>query len=285
MGSMLEIMKKLREQATPQTASGQPGAGDADTDSRFQAGAGFAAEAPAAGGTSVWDPQRIDPAVVAFHDRYSSVCEQFRSIRARLLSMNSAGTHRVIAITSSIPQEGKSACTMNLGIVMAEGGEYLTLIADADFRRSSIGKMLGLEGRPGLAELIRGSASLPEVLCSTPFPNLFVLPPGRHAPDNLAQLLGCSAAREVLAQLRRSFAYTFVDLPPVNTVSDVSMLAPSCDSAILVLQMGRTPEPTAAQAVRTLQANNVKLLGCIITRCDDRRSFYYDRYGYYYREG
>jgi len=285
MGSMLEIVKKLRAATTPQAASGVSQTNDADSGSYFQPGIGITAEAPSAGGKCVWDPRRIDSAVIAFHDRYSAVCEQFRSIRARLLSMNSAGTHRVIAITSSIPQEGKSACAMNLGIVMAEGGEHLTLIADADFRRSSIGKMLGLEQRPGLAELIRGSASLPEVLCSTPFPNLYVLPPGKHAPDNLAELLGCSAAREVLVQLRRSFAYTFVDLPPVNTVSDVSMLAPACDSAILVVQMHRTPEPAAAQAVRTLQANNVKLLGCIITRCSDRRSFYYDRYGYYYREG
>ncbi|MGD8452864.1 MAG: polysaccharide biosynthesis tyrosine autokinase [Phycisphaerae bacterium] len=242
-------------------------------------------EVPGGAANGNWDPKQIDPAVVAFHERYSSVTEQFRSVRARLLSMNGSATHRIIAITSSVPQEGKSVSAVNLGFVMAEGGEHRILVADADFRRSSIGRMLGLAARPGLAELIRGEYPADELLCSTPMPNLYVLPPGKMAPQSASELLGSPNTRDVMAHLRASFDYVLLDLPPVNTVSDVSMLAPQCDGVILVVEMHRTPEPTAQQAVRTLQANNARILGCILTRHEDRRTHYYDRYyGYYYRD-
>lgn len=284
MGSMFEVMKRVREEGqdgAPADARRLPGSVD-PTVPWEGGGARPPGENPDEQAAR-WDPQRIDPAVVAFHDRYSSVCEQFRSIRARLLSMNTANPHRVIAITSSVPQEGKSVTTVNLGLVMAEGGEHQTLIADADFRRSSIGRMLGLGARPGLAELIRGEASLAELLCPTPFPNLLVLPGGKTEVHNAIELLGSPNAREVLARLRATFDYTFLDTPPVNTVSDVSMLAPCCDGVIMVVEMHRTPEPIAQQAVRTLQANNVKILGCVPTRHHDRRSRYYGHY-YYYHE-
>jgi capsular exopolysaccharide synthesis family protein len=244
--------------------------------------------------TIAWNAANVDPAVVAFHARYSPATEQFRAVRARLLSMYSASAHRLITITSSVPEEGKSVCSANLAMVMAEGGEHRTLLVDADFRRAAIGRMLGAGKSSasaadsltcrGLAELIRGEASLDDVLCPTPLPNLKILLPGKLNGEGAADLLASPAAREVWEQLRTAFDYTFLDSPPVNAVSDVSMLAQYCDGVVLVLEMNRTPEPAAQQAVRTLQANHAKILGCILTRHDDRRTRHYDGY-YYHREG
>jgi capsular exopolysaccharide synthesis family protein len=292
MGSMSDIMDKLQE-ATPAETAGQPVAPAPPPAVDEAAASRFSTDVPSppAGElldsqTAKWNPSQIDPAVVAFHDRYSPVCEQFRSIRARLLNMDHGGAHRVIAVTSSVPQEGKSVTAVNLGMVLAEGGEHHVLIADADFRRSSIGRMLGLSARPGLAELLRGEESLGGLVCATPFPNLKVLPPGKMGLPGVSELLGAPSAREVLARLRASFHYVLLDTPPVNTVSDVSTLAPYCDGVILVVEMHRTPEPTVQQAARTLQANNVKILGCVLTRHNDRRSHYYDDgySSYYYRD-
>jgi capsular exopolysaccharide synthesis family protein len=183
-----------------------------------------------------------------------------------------------------VPREGKSVTTVNLGLVMAEGGEHNILIADADFRRTSLARMLGIKGAPGLAELVRGEAELSEVLQPTPCPNLKIIPAGTSAGKSYAELLSGPPARAILADFRALFHYTFLDTPPVTTVSDVSMLAPHCDGTIMVIEMRRTPEPTVQQAVRTLQTNNVKVLGCILSRHPDRPSRYYDRYYYnYYR--
>ena len=156
------------------------------------------------------------------------------------------------------------------------------VIADADFRRASIARMLGIEAQPGLAELVRGTAQLSEVLRPTPFPNLKVITSGSTTDKNYGELVGASAIRATLARLRERFDYTFLDTPPVNTVSDVSMLAPHCDGVMLMIEMRRTSEPTVQEAVRTLQTTNAKILGCILSRYDSQRGHYYERYYSYY---
>lgn len=231
-----------------------------------------------------WNPQRVDPVVVAFHDRYSAVCEQYRSVRARLLTINTSRAAQVIGITSAIPEEGKSVTALNLSLVMAEGGEHRILLADADFRRASIARMLGIPEQPGLAEVLRGEIGLAQALQPTPFPNLKVLTAGRTGENGYAELLGGNAVAAALEEFRNGFDYTFLDTPPITTVSDVCLLAPQSDGVIVVIQMRRTPEPTVQQAVRTLQANNIKILGSILSRYRERGAGYYEHYysSYYY---
>ncbi len=235
--------------------------------------------------TVEWPTDKVDPVVLAFHDRYAAICEQYRSIRARLLTMNSAHKPQMLVITSAIPEEGKSVSTVNLGLIMAEGGEHRILIIDADFRRPSIPRMLGLDDHTGLADVLRGDVGLDQAIQPTPFPNLKLLSAGKVRDTSHSELLGGPNTEAVLDELRHQFDYTFVDTPPVTTVSDVCLLAPYCDGAIIVVQMRRTPEPTVQQAIRTLQANNVKVVGSILSKSRDRGSGYYASYysSYYYR--
>lgn len=304
MGSMTKVMQKLQDaeaqseslaaeagDGAPSVFAAAPAVADAGRASSFVAAspsrpsAGTPAAPIADGQTVTWDARRVDPVVVAFHDRYSAICEQYRSVRARLLTMNATHTRQAIAITSAIPEEGKSVSTINLGLIMAEGGEHRIVVADADFRRSSICRMLGQPDAPGLAEVLRGEIGLEEALRATPLPNLKLLPSG-HVRDNAyGQMLSGPGTAATLGALRERFDYAFLDTPPVTTVSDVSLLAPHCDGAILVIEMRRTPEPTVQQAVRTLQANNIKVLGCVLSRFRDRGAGYYANYysSYYYR--
>jgi len=236
--------------------------------------------------TVCWDTKRVDPAIVVFHQRYSAIGEQYRAVRARLLNMNPKHEHRALLITSSVPQEGKSVTTTNLGMVMAEGGQHTVLIVDADFRRASIARMLGLDSKPGLAELIRNEVALEDILRPTHLPNLKIITAGAVKGAGYGELLGSSRTKSVLDELRRHFEYTFVDTPPVNTVSDVSTIAPHCDGAMIVIEMGRTPEPTVQEAVHTLQTTNVPILGCLLSRHGKRGGYYYyDRYYGYYNKG
>jgi protein-tyrosine kinase len=232
--------------------------------------------------TANWNADKLDRALVTYLNRYSAVSEQYRSLRARLLNMNPQHKHQTIAITSSIPQEGKSVTAINLGMVMAEGNEHAVCLVDADFRRASIARMLGINPQPGLAELIRGTADLKDVLRPTHLPNLKIITAGSASDKKCGELLGGSAVRAILSRLRAVFDYALLDTPPVNTVSDVSMIAPHCDGVMIVIEMRRTPEPSVLEAVRTLQTTNVKILGCLLSRYDDQRGHYYERYYSYY---
>lgn len=255
----------------------------ADSPSGFVAGPpGLEGPLPADGQTVEWDARRVDPVITAFHNRFTAICEQYRSIRARLLTMNTARTHQVIAITSSVPEEGKSVSTINLGLIMAEGGEHRILIADADFRRTSLARMVGITPRPGLADVLSGEATLAEAVQPSPLPNLHVLPAGQVRNGAYGELLGATNTAAVVAALRVRYDYVFLDTPPVTTVSDVCLLAPHADGALLVIEMRRTPEPTVQIAVRSLQANNVRILGCILSRFREHSGRYYDHYYSYY---
>jgi len=236
--------------------------------------------------TIEWDANNLDPSLVTYFEKYSSTSEQYRSLRARLLNMNSQLDHQMIGVTSSLPQEGKSVTTLNLGMVMAEGRDQNILVIDGDFRRASIAHMLGISPKPGLAELIRGEADLAKVIRPTHNPNLKIITCGGIADKNYGELLGAASVGPVLKRLRRLFDYSFLDTPPVNTVSDVSMLAPHCDGVVLVIEMRKTPEPSVLEAVRTLQTTNVKIMGCLLSHYDDQRGHYYERYyNYYYHNG
>lgn len=234
--------------------------------------------------TVAWDAKNVDPVLVAFHDRYSAVCEQYRAVRARLVTMNSARAPQVLTITSSVPEEGKSVSTVNLGLIMAEGGEHQVLLVDADFRRTSIARMLGVNSAPGLADVLTGRMSLAEALQPTPLPNLKLLPAGEVRDRAYAELLSGPPIAALFEEFRTLFDYALIDTPPVTTVTDVCLMAPHSDGAVLVVEMHRTPEPTVQQAARTLQANNVKILGCILSRFRDRGTSYYEHYySSYYR--
>lgn len=305
MGSMTEVMRKLQEAAS--TDSGDPpvdGPVPAAPPATEPESTAFVADGPAASDslhdvsnfshfadapvlmcdreTVKWDAKKVHPAVIVFHERSSSISEQYRTIRARLLTLNTTQANQIIVITSAVPQEGKSVSVLNLGMVMAENGEHRILIADADFRRSSIASMVGMDDVPGLAHVLSGEAELRDAIRPTPFPNLKILPAGRLKRKNYAELLGGSLLRSALEQFRGAFDYTFVDTPPITTVADVGLLAPHCDGAILVIEMRRTPEPAVQQAVRTLQTNNVKILGTVLSRFRDHRTQYYGRYYNYY---
>jgi len=297
MSSMTRVMQKIREDAQagePADVLPEASAGPTATEPREELSApvsAFVEEPPVAaatpsvpgtpldGQTASWDRQQIDPAVIAFHDRYSPICERYRAVRARLMNVNGQRRPQLLVVTSSVPQEGKSVSTLNLGLIMAEGGEHRILIADADLRRPSLAQLLGVSGKPGLADVLRGGIGLEEALQPTPMRNLRFLPAGDTNGDGCAELLGSSGLAATLKELRTRFDYVLLDTPPVTTVSDVCLLGPWCDGAIVVVRMCRTPEPAVQRAVRTLRANKVAVLGCLLSHARDNGAE--GDYGYY----
>jgi capsular exopolysaccharide synthesis family protein len=224
---------------------------------------------------------RVDDAVIAYHDKGAEITEQYRALRARLTAQNSTGENQVIAITSSIPKEGKSVTTMNLSWVMSEIKHFRVLMIDGDFRRSSLAKMIGVSEYPGLADLLRGEASIDEVIRPTPLPNLDIITAGTTQEFNAAELLSGQKTGNILQMCRRRYQYTFIDTPPASTVSDACVLAPWCSGVLFVVRMGQTPEPVARSTVRQLQASNVNILGCILAGHCESSSRYHRYYGYY----
>lgn len=210
------------------------------------------------------------------------VTEQYRSLRTRLLSQNPNYEHRIVAITSAIPKEGKSVTTLNLGSILAEIKHLKVLVVDGDFRRSSLARMLNQPEGPGLAEVLRGEAAYDEVQRSTPISNLTFIPAGEIHTHSAAELLTAASASSIFKRMQNDFHYTIVDTPPATTVTDVGIIGQMCSGVILVIRLHRTAEGAAKRAARLLQVNNIPTIGCVIIGRDAPSGRYGYSYGYEY---
>ena len=179
----------------------------------------------------------------------SQMAESYRALRTSLLLSNLGAPPKVIMVTSALPQEGKTTTSINCAVVLAQKGVRVLLI-DADLRRPSIHKTLGMGPHSGLSNVLTGSTTLEQAITRTAIlPNLFVLAAGTP-PPNPAELLASTNMRDVLAQLREQYDHIVIDTPPSLSVTDAVVLSPRADAAVLVIRSGQTTKTGAASLAR-----------------------------------
>jgi succinoglycan biosynthesis transport protein ExoP len=220
----------------------------------------------------------------------SQMAESYRALRTSLLLTSAGGPPKVILITSALPQEGKTTTSINCAIVLAQRGTRVLLV-DADLRRPSIHKTLGMGPRTGLSNVLTGSATLQQAIVrSNILPSLFVLPAGTP-PPNPAELLASGNMRDVLAELREQYDHIVIDTPPTLSVTDAVVLSPTADSVVLVIRSGQTTKQALRRAREILTQVNSRISGVLLNAVDLRSPDYYYYYEYqgkyggqYYRE-
>jgi succinoglycan biosynthesis transport protein ExoP len=219
----------------------------------------------------------------------SQMAESYRALRTSLLLSNLGAPPKVIMVTSALPQEGKSTTSINCAVVLAQKGVRVLLI-DADLRRPSIHKTLGMGPRSGLSNVLTGSTTLeqaitrPEIL-----PNLHVLPAGTP-PPNPAELLASTNMRDVLMELREKYDHIVLDTPPTLSVTDAVVLSPRADAIVLVIRSGHTTKQALRRSRDILMQVNAKVSGVLLNAVDLSSPDYYYYYEYqgkyarYYRD-
>ena len=220
----------------------------------------------------------------------SQMAESYRALRTSLLLSNLGGPPKVIMVTSALPREGKTTTSINSAVVLAQKGVRVLLI-DADLRRPSIHKTLGMGPHSGLSNVLTGSTTLDQAITRTSIlPNLFVLPAGTP-PPNPAELLASSNMRDVLAQLRGEYDHIVIDTPPSLSVTDAVVLSPRADAVVLVIRSGQTTKQALRRSRDILTQVNAKVVGVLLNAVDLSSPDYYYYYEYqgkyarYYREG
>jgi capsular exopolysaccharide synthesis family protein len=209
----------------------------------------------------------------------SQMAESYRALRTSLLLTSAGGPPRVILVTSALPQEGKTTTSINLAIVLAQKGARV-LLMDADLRRPSIHKTLGMGPRSGLSNVLTGSSSLEQtIIRSTILPDLFLLPAG-PPPPNPAELLASSNMKDVLMQLRERYDHIVIDTPPTLSVTDAVVMSSRADRVVLVIRSGQTTRQALRLARNLLLQVNARLCGVLLNAVDLSSPDYYYHYEY-----
>jgi len=189
--------------------------------------------------------------------------EQLRVARTNVLHALSQGGRRVVVVTSAGPREGTSVTAASLARVLALSGHRVVLVG-GDLRAPGTA---GLQGSPGLADVLTGSAYLGEALVKGSVEGLELLPAGRM-PANPSELLGAPMMRDLLRELAAD-RLVIIDAPPVLRFTDGVVLAARAGGVILVARAGRTSAEDLHEAALAIEQGGGRMLGVVLNNVSE----------------
>lgn len=220
---------------------------------------------------------RVEPHLVAITQPRSPYCEQFRSLRTRVLQASERRKMQAFVITSAGVAEGKTLTALNLAWLLAQTDGVRALLIDSDLRQPCATDYLGIDLRVGLSEVLAGEATLEEAIVKLEPAGLYLLP-GGATRDDVAEILSGPKFSRVLAEVRRMFDYILIDAPPLGIFTDANVLINRADGALLVVRSGKTRYAALDQMLEPLPRE--RLLGVVLNRADQELSqtdYYYQR--------
>ena len=236
----------------------------------------------------VTEPEKGVPLERMFREsNQNAFSEAIRTIRSSILLSGLQSPRKMVLLTSSIPDEGKTTLACNLAFAFSHIKK--TLLLEADMRRPKLAKVLGNDrNRPGLSDLVANGTPISECIHQIADSNLHVMLSGR-VPPNPLELISSPQFAAVMEKLKEQYEVIVIDSPPVQLVSDAVMLAQIATSVLFVVRADETPYPVARHALNRLNRSDAPVLGAVLNQIDlEKADNYYGEYsGYgnrYYRK-
>lgn len=223
----------------------------------------------------------------------SRYAESIRSIKLAVDLNVTSTSNKVVGITSSLPNEGKSTIAAALALLMADAGARV-IVVDCDLRNPSLSRSLAPAATAGIVEVITGRSSLEDAIWRDPKTNLAFLPTVKERPLlHTSEILSAAPTKQLFDSLRATYDYVVVDLPPLAPVIDVRATTPLIDCFVLAIEWARTKTDVVQHALHTAPNLHGALIGAVlnktdmhaIKRYDNHHNDYYShkhyaRYGY-----
>lgn len=215
----------------------------------------------------------------------SAFAEAYRNLRASLRYSTLNGPVTVIAISSALPQEGKTTTSICLARSAALQGLRVVLV-DCDTRRRDLNRLVKGRARPaGLLEVLTGEAPLADALVQDDATTMMILPlnastVGAHDP------IGGEQMDALLANLRRAFDLVILDTTPILPTADTRMLSTKVDVVVLVARWRKTSAHAVQAALHLLPGEGLTVAGVVLNRIHlgQQARFGFGDPAYYYRK-
>jgi len=211
-----------------------------------------------------------------------SVSESFRSLRSNLkFTIGQKEGCQVYLLTSTLSGEGKTFCSTNLAIALAQAGKK-TLLLDADLRKEHSLQGFKLNRKQkGLSNYLIQDATLDEVIYQTQVSNLEVMPSGT-IPPNPAELLLTDAIEVMMDVLRSSYNYIVIDTAPLGLVTDAQALMRFSSSNFHLVRQNFTEKEAVKRIDEMYEQKTVKNLNILYNDVKAGSEYGYAyRYSYY----
>ncbi|MCA6107172.1 polysaccharide biosynthesis tyrosine autokinase [Bradyrhizobium cenepequi] len=253
------------------------------------------AEKPLTSSTASWNSgpdmrQRKISAGSTFHRTIvgkplSRYAESIRTIKLAIDLNPSKASNQVIGITSALPNEGKTTIAASLAQLMAHCGKSV-IVVDCDLRNPSLSASLATNATTGIVDIINHGRQIDEVIWRDPKTNLAFLPAISLTPVlHTSEMLAADSMRKLFEQLRSTYDYVIVDLPPLTPLVDVRSTTSFIDCYVLVVEWGQTKVEVVKHALHTAPNIHECLIGAVLNKTDIKMMTRYDTHrSDYYRD-
>ncbi len=212
----------------------------------------------------------------------SSVAESFRNLRSSLFLRFKSEPLKVLMITSSQPQDGKSFISFNLAASIASVG-YKSIILDCDLRRPTLHEKFKMDNSMGLSTYMIHQSTIDDIIMKTDIPNLSFIPSGPILPGS-AELIESGSLDKLMDYLKDKYEYIIIDTTPAGLVADASLMMKYSSLNLLVCRNNHTRKDVFKDVLNTLSINKIKNFDVIFNDLSIKKSRY-GRYNHYYKKG
>ncbi|MEO0881134.1 MAG: polysaccharide biosynthesis tyrosine autokinase [Pseudomonadota bacterium] len=210
--------------------------------------------------------QEMSPADYLISNPLSAFAESIRNLRASIIFADLDKEAKLVAVTSSLPDEGKTSITHCLGRMSAMAGAK-TIVIDGDFRRRQLTEVVGFEPERGFIEHLFGEVTLEDAVIVDEQTGLHVLPltEARNTPRDV---FGSRAFDALMNELKKTYDLIVIDTGPILLMSESRVIASKADQVIVVAKWRSTSRWTVQETLNILKEFNANIAGVAMTFVD-----------------
>jgi polysaccharide biosynthesis transport protein len=195
---------------------------------------------------------------------------------------------KAIAMTSSLPKEGKSTIVFHTGNTLAELG-YRVLLVDADMHKSTIAQLCATsplfkredcDSEEGLSDAILGNREWRDLVRVSPESKLNVIFSGQQTVSSIV-LFNSPRLLRLMEEWRKEYDYIIFDTPPIVGVSDTRLLSTLVDGIVYIVSLNVAQKQIIDRGIDIISSIRTPVLGLAINRVENHHSGYNKYYQYY----
>ncbi len=207
--------------------------------------------------------------------------EAVRTLRTSIMRESMTRPPQIILVTSSVPGEGKSKLSSNLGVLLAQQNKRVLLV-DGDLRTPTLHQRFNLPTSAGLTSVLGsevdqiGTARLPAASVMRGLDVMTAGPMSRYP----SELLASERMARLVDQWRHDYDFVVVDGAPVLPVTDSVILSTYSDLVLVVARHRVTERQSLERTYSILQSQGAKKLALVLNCVEPSSRTYFDYYGY-----
>lgn len=196
--------------------------------------------------------------------------EEVKKIRSRVERISRNKGYKIIMVTSSAENEGKSSIIGNLALALANNG-HRVLVADMDFRKPAIYKVMNQVENNGIVEVIKEEKTWREAVVHEKRSRIdYLLKYGYE--DDATRLLESPVLKKILLEMREEYDYVLLDSAPINCMSDAVLLSKMADTVLLVVRQNYALVTLVNRAISKIMVTKTPIMGAVLNRSKRKKT-------------